>query len=312
MQSAMQRSLFAEATNRSGIHRTRRGTKRQPEATTKLPMQSALKPTTPKTEARRVNATPRTETKTAEQTTTVATVEKENQFATPQKNLFDAPATPYLLRAIPDGEAAPTLTVVLDLDETLVSNRRLDLTAAILRPYALDALAALRRLPNIEIVMWTASTEETASPVVRQLSARGKVFDDIIFRDERWFTEPYHSKDLRVLGRSMDRVVFFDNAPNCCKVNKANSILVEDFTGFCYPGDNTLVNLYRICEQLMGDIENGGSVAESLLHLAEQREICTRVHYPLPEAWRVVDLANYSPLAVPPHGEFFKVPPTQF
>ena len=74
-----------------------------------------------------------------------------------------------------------------------------------------------------------------------QLSAQGSVFHDVIFRNDAWFTEPYHAKDLRLLGRNMDRVVIFDNAPNCCKINKAHSVLVEDFTGYYNPGDNTIV-----------------------------------------------------------------------
>lgn len=225
------------------------------------------------------------------------------------KNLFES--SPYLLRTLTE-EDNVLLTVVLDLDETLVSNRRLDLPAAILRPYVLDALNALRQLSGVEVVMWTASTEETATPVVRQLSARGTVFDDVIFRNDAWFTEPYHTKDLRLLGRPMDRVVVFDNAPNCCKMNKHNSVLVEDFTGFFNAADNTLINLFRIVEVLVRDIRGGSTVQESLESLAEEQAICRRVQYELPEAWRRVNIAELHPLQVPPHGTFFKVQITKF
>jgi hypothetical protein len=288
---------FREATNQRGIHRgVVRRLKREDEVT-------------PKTIARTLAAalTPATATKSCE------AQGKENEkdsIVTPAKQ--DLFGSPFLLRAISDSEVAPLLTVVLDLDETLVSNRRLDLPAAILRPYVLESLNALRQLTDVEVVMWTASTEDTAAPVVRQLSTRGNVFDDVIFRNDAWFTEPYHTKDLRLLGRPMDRIVVFDNAPNCCKMNKANSVLVEDFTGYFNPADNTLINLYRIVEVLVRDIRRGSSVQDSLASLADEAAVCRSITYQLPEAWRHVDVSEMHPLQVPPFGDFFKVQITSF
>jgi hypothetical protein len=258
---------------------------------------------TPKTAARVVRGTPETLGKPV--------AGKENlDNSADGKNLFED--SMYLLRAIRKGEPQPTLTVVLDLDETLVSNRRIDLPAAILRPYVLDALNALRQLANVEVVLWTASTEDTAAPVVRQLSTRGTVFDDVIFRNDSWFTEPYHTKDLRLLGRPLDRVVVFDNAPNCCKMNRYNSVLVEDFTGYFNPADNTLINMYRIVEVLERSIRGGATVQECLATLAEEEAVCRSVSYALPEAWRHVNVADLHPLQVPPFGDFFKVQITTF
>ena len=226
----------------------------------------------------------------------------------PEKNLFEAPS--YLL---PRRESGVALTVVLDLDETLVSNRRLDLPAAILRPYALKALRALCETRGVELVLWTASTEETAAPVVRQLAGgEGGVFHHVIYRNDAWFTEPYHSKDLRLLGRPMDRVVLFDNAPNCCKMNRHNAVLVDDFSGYVNPADNTLINLYRIVETLLRHIANGHGVHSVLETLADESAVCCRVSYDLPEAWQRIDVSELHPLQVPPHGEFFKVMITGF
>jgi hypothetical protein len=289
-----------EATNHRGLHRVdRRSVKRETES-------DAL---TPKTEPRPVlRTTPQTLTKGASVARHNSSTGKENaddDVAT-KGDLF---SSPYLLGETPEWH---TLTVVLDLDETLVNNRRLDLPNAILRPYVLEALNALRQLEGVEVVMWTASTEETAAPVVRQLSAQGTVFHDVIFRNNAWFTEPYHAKDLRLLGRPMDRVVIFDNAPNCCKINKSHSVLVEDFTGYYNPCDNTLINLYRIAEVLARDVRAGSSVPECLARLADEEAICTRVDFELPATWRHVNVEELHPLRVPPHGTFFKVPMTDF
>jgi hypothetical protein len=262
---------------------------------------------TPITAAKkRVERPASSEPKTARKSS--AMVDAAPVQATPQKNLFSR----YLLRTLEPTETAPTLTVVLDLDETLVSNRRLDLPAAILRPFVLDLLAALKQLPGIEVVLWTASTADTGSPVVTQLSANGTVFDDVIFRNDLWFTEPVHTKDLRLLGRDMDRVIVFDNAPNCCKLNRNNAMLVDDFTGYCDPQDNTLINVFRVCEQLIQKISTGGNVPDGLRDIIDANAICKRVFFQLPEAWRVVSLNGIAPLMIPPHGEYYKVTTTAF
>ena len=121
------------------------------------------------------------------------------------------------------------LTVVFDLDETLVSNRRPGLSSATPRHYLMHMFHILRELA--EIVLWTASTEETGKHVLHQIDPKGEFFHHIIYRNSDWFTEGTHTKDLTLLGRSMDKVIIVENTPNCCKFNQQNAIMVEDFTG---------------------------------------------------------------------------------
>lgn len=268
---------------------------------------------TPKTTTRRpltpqssvVSCNGHTQPATRQLTTTTTSGIATSRFAhlTPQKPLFQR----SLLREIAPGEEAPVLTVVLDLDETLVSNRRADLPQAILRPYVLDALAALRNLPGVEIVMWTASTEETGSQVVRQLHAHGKIFDDVIYRNDDWFTEPVHTKDLRLLGRDMDRVIVVDNAPNCCKLHKGNALLIEDFMGVVTPNDHSLVNMLYVIQALAEGCKKNVSVSQTLEQLSATQEYCYTVNYPVPEAWAHVKPRDVAPVMYPPHGTFFKL-----
>ena len=207
-------------------------------------------------------------------------------------------------------EQAPVLTVVLDLDETLVSNRRADLPEAVLRPYAVQVLQAFRKLSGVEVVLWTASTEDTARPVVDQLSQGRDVFDDIIFRNAVWFTEPVHVKDIQLLGRDSNRVVVFDNAPNCCKLNPNNAILVEDFTGVPDDNDATLLNVFRMVQLLRNAIAAGNNVPNVLSRLASEnsQSMFKTVEYALPDAWRDgLALRNTSPILIPPHGLFYRL-----
>ncbi|EPY35828.1 hypothetical protein STCU_00891 [Strigomonas culicis] len=161
-------------------------------------------------------------------------------------------------------------------------------------------------MKNLEIVLWTASTKETASCVVEQLHESGLVFDDTIFRSKLWFTEPVHSKDLRLLGRDMDRVVLVDNSANCCKLNPLNAILIEDFHGFRHEEDAALVNVYYMVEALIKFAEEGTSVQEGLQRLAMEGHLCRTITYPMPEMWRNLPLSEIPPLKVPPHGKFVR------
>eukprot|EP00758_Cryptobia_borreli_P008531 Tbor_TRINITY_DN5396_c0_g4::TRINITY_DN5396_c0_g4_i1::g.4627::m.4627/K17616/CTDSPL2; CTD small phosphatase-like protein 2 len=212
-----------------------------------------------------------------------------------------------LLRPVDTLPEKPLLTVIFDLDETLVSNRRSDLPHAILRPYVLHVLNAMRQMKGVEIVLWTASTKETGEPVVRQLEERGSIFDNIIYRDERWFTEPIHTKDLRLLGRDMNRVVVFDNAPNCVKLNVSNSVLIEDFNGVTEDRhDGSLVNLYYITDFLIANAARGHTVQDTLRQLAGEGQLCQEVELKLPESWRNANLSDISPLMIPPHGDYYR------
>ncbi|KAG8343894.1 putative NLI interacting factor like phosphatase [Trypanosoma vivax] len=212
----------------------------------------------------------------------------------------------YLLEQLEPQDGTPVLTVVFDLDETLVSNRNVGASGAILRPYCLHMLNALRYMKGIEVVLWTASTKETAMPVVKQLCQSGTVFDDVIYRNNVWFTEPLHTKDLRLLGRNMDRLLIFDNAPNCLKFNPQNAVITDDFRGNVSGGDATLVNVYYIVERVYHSCITGMTVPETLLKTAEENFLCSSVILELPLAWKMLPLSEIPPLKIPPHGHFFR------
>ncbi|KAF5223407.1 hypothetical protein ECC02_003426 [Trypanosoma cruzi] len=225
------------------------------------------------------------------------------RFGTLAKPLFQS----FLLPQFEAHETCPTLTVVLDLDETLVSNRNGALSAAILRPYCLHFLNALRHMKGLEVVLWTASKKETALPVVEQLNERGTVFDEVIYRNDMWFTEPLHTKDLRLLGRDMDRLLIVDNAANCCKLNPRNSLLADDFYGSRSEEDATLVNVYYIIERLLKGCQEDIPVKDALYRLATDGQLCSPLVLTLPEAWKTLPLRDIAPLKIPPHGRFTRV-----
>ena len=167
------------------------------------------------------------------------------------------------------------LTLVLDLDETLIYNRLgfgRKLPRPLLRPYLIPFLLSI---PHnlVEVVVWTASTAQTAREVVDFILDQAKdylaelelpefhpdpskdggqgeiprLIDHMIARNSHWYlsphTEPseaqdfsstsfqYHTKDLRLLGRDLKKVLLVENSLHCCKLQPRNCVIVKDFCG---------------------------------------------------------------------------------
>eukprot|EP00742_Colponemidia_sp_Colp-10_P015777 GILJ01018033.1.p1 GENE.GILJ01018033.1~~GILJ01018033.1.p1 ORF type:complete len:484 (+),score=40.16 GILJ01018033.1:3-1454(+) len=135
-------------------------------------------------------------------------------------------------------EARPGwITVVFDLDETLCNNRLPG--KACMRPGCMELLNSLAAIRDdyanshcfVEIILWTASMECVARPVVERMDPLGTVFNHLIYRDRRWYKENGYTKDLRLLGRDLSHVVIIENSPMSVVLNRNHSILVKDFVG---------------------------------------------------------------------------------
>ncbi|KAG5473891.1 hypothetical protein LSCM1_04526 [Leishmania martiniquensis] len=116
------------------------------------------------------------------------------------------------------------LVIVLDLDETLVHSRD---TTVFKRPGVAQLLKTLKG--KCEVIVWTAGTREYALNVIRMIDTVCAV-QHCIYRHPLWWTGDVGcTKDLRLLGRPMDRVLLVDNTPSVFRANPRNSLLVEDF-----------------------------------------------------------------------------------
>ena len=116
------------------------------------------------------------------------------------------------------------LTVVLDLDETLVYAREGPLFA---RPH-LDLLFSLLR-DHCETVVWTAGVKAYAQTIIRNIDPTSTI-EHCIYRHKKWFSgRAGYQKDLHMLGRDMDRVLIVENTPDCVRGNPQNGVLVSDY-----------------------------------------------------------------------------------
>lgn len=171
----------------------------------------------------------------------------------------------------PKREDAPKYTVVFDLDETLVNNRRIG--KALIRPGVSDLLRSL--VGKAEVVLWTASIENVAVPAIKQMDPDGIIFEHCVYRDRRWYRETGYTKDLRLLGRDLSTVVIVENSPMSVKLNRGNAILVRDFITNMQDDSMAIVK-----DILLGLIESNEPVAE---YLAANSKL-TKNHEVLPSS----------------------------
>jgi len=146
------------------------------------------------------------------------------------------------------------LTVVLDLDNTLVFTRVLDADSATvlvtLRPYLFDLLHLA--LTHCEVFVWTAGRRHYASHAVQRMLDYFKLprVPYLITRDdEGWYNEYETFKDVQLLGRDMDSVLLVEDSVPYARVSCDNCVIVPSYRG--EPSDTVLRNLTQLLRQMI-------------------------------------------------------------
>ncbi|CBZ30505.1 conserved hypothetical protein [Leishmania mexicana MHOM/GT/2001/U1103] len=143
----------------------------------------------------------------------------------------------------------PWFTVVFDLDETLVGARYGPIH---LRPHVGELLRSLHRLP-VEIIVWTAGTAHYVNPILHaigQACGRRQWFHHIISRHRRWYRGANTCvKDLKQLGRPLDRLVMVENNPISALPQPSLCVLLEDYLR-PNAADESLLVLKELFERL--------------------------------------------------------------
>ena len=136
-------------------------------------------------------------------------------------------------------------TLVLDLDETLISFRINQTGKGILkmRPGLFNFLKRVKY--KYELVVFTAGTKEYADPIIDIIEQKEKFFVKRLYRQHTIYRDNTFIKDLTKLGRDLSKIIIVDNMPQNFRLQKENGILINNYFGQDN-GDNTL--------QLLGDI----------------------------------------------------------
>jgi Dullard-like phosphatase family protein len=113
------------------------------------------------------------------------------------------------------------------LDEFTIKLRDSELVRVNKRP-GLDAFLA-EASKHYELVAYTAGLEEYARPLLDWLDPNGTIFRHRLYRDSCLFMRGYYLKDLQRLNRPLKRIVLVDNNAFCFLPQLANGIPISSF-----------------------------------------------------------------------------------
>ncbi|KAK6351752.1 Nuclear envelope morphology protein 1 [Orbilia javanica] len=156
-------------------------------------------------------------------------------------------------------------TLILDLDETLIHSMskggsmasahmvevKLDKQHAILyyvhkRPFCDEFLKKVCKWYNV--VIFTASVQEYADPVIDWLDQEHKYFRARYYRQHCTFRDGVYIKDLSVVEPDLSKVMIVDNSPTSYIFHKDNAIPIEGWISD--PSDHHLLHLIPILQGL--------------------------------------------------------------
>ncbi|KAL7753620.1 CTD small phosphatase-like protein 2 [Sorochytrium milnesiophthora] len=156
----------------------------------------------------------------------------------------------------PKSPGAPPLTLVLDLDETLVHCstqpiERPDLAFDVLfnnmhfairgkcRPFLKEFFAKVSSL--YEVVLFTASQAVYAERVLACIDPDRVHVRHALYRESCVFVNGNYLKDLHILGRDLSKTIIIDNAPQCFGYHPSNGLPIRSW--YDDPTDNQLLRL---------------------------------------------------------------------
>lgn len=129
------------------------------------------------------------------------------------------------------GEKTQKYTLLLDLDETLISARAENGMITI-RPHAMQLLKELSSL--YELVIFTAAEEDHVLTALKYLDPEGQYINKVLSRKHCVLTEDkkYFIKDLRVISdRKLEEMLIVDNSIISFAFHLENGIPVSSFYG---------------------------------------------------------------------------------
>ncbi|KAG7352276.1 dullard-like phosphatase domain containing protein [Nitzschia inconspicua] len=165
----------------------------------------------------------------------------------------------------PKDDQAPPISLVLDLDETLVHCTvepvdDADLVFPVvfhgmtyqvhvrLRPHLYEFLEKIAG--KFEVIVFTASQKVYANELLNLIDPDGKYIQHRLFRESCLSVEGNFLKDLNVLGRDLSKAVLVDNSPHAFGYQVDNGIPIESW--FDDPNDTELLKLERFLKSLHG------------------------------------------------------------
>lgn len=178
-------------------------------------------------------------------------------------NLIDYAELGSDAACVPKEQATRKVTLVLDLDETLVHSTMEHCDDADFSfPVFFDMkehVVYVRKRPHLhmflqkmaemfDVVIFTASQSVYADQLLDRLDPEKKLFSRRFFRESCVFTESGYTKDLTVIGIDLAKVAIIDNTPQVFQLQVNNGIPIESW--YKNPLDEGLPQLIPFLETL--------------------------------------------------------------
>ena len=153
---------------------------------------------------------------------------------------------------LPPKKDVPELTLVLDLDETLVHfDDQEDGGQFLVRPFATEFLQKMSI--HYEIIIFTAAMKDYADWILDRIDSN-KFISHRLYRDNTSFQGDAYLKDLSKIGRPLEKTLIIDNHPENFKLQPENGIYIKTWTS-----DASDCALKQLGKLLMKIAENPGS-----------------------------------------------------
>ena len=82
-----------------------------------------------------------------------------------------------------------------------------------------------------ELIIFTASTQEYADPLIDQIDSDKKYFMKRLYRQHTVLIDNHFVKDLTKLGRDLGKIIIIDNEKSSFCLQQKNGILIKPFIG---------------------------------------------------------------------------------
>lgn len=136
-----------------------------------------------------------------------------------------------------------------------------------MRPYCADFLKEMSLW--YEIVIFTTETQEITDPILDSLD-KGHVIKHRMYRQHALIVGEIYIKDMRKLGRELEKVVSVDNLGSNFQLQTENNVYMKSWTG--KPDDEGLLDLnYLLLGKMYLEIARSqpGDVRRILKHYRE-------------------------------------------
>ena len=137
-------------------------------------------------------------------------------------------------------------TLVLDLEDTLISVKLLDNGKILIRPRPglIPFLSAVKQY--YEIISFSKLSKNYSSIIIDQIEENRKLFDYNLYREHCTLVGRKFVKDISRIGRDMKKIIVVDDLPENLSIHVDNGILILPYDGDDNKEDRVLYELKKL------------------------------------------------------------------